>query len=327
MFMIDILDADTPILIIDSAPSMPKPRGRHSISPSKKRTTKNITTGVPGQRSFKEFSSDIFTNLYQAQKVDLSCLDGMGRNIKTDPLPDDLYRRPHLREERAEKGIKNLENMNSLHGRNHIAQLLEGLEGTEWLKVLGVGGVITETKKVEFEYAQQYFVKRCKEYLKKCREWKEIEKRREVEKKRKAQELEEDSGDDSDGDPPDYSDVDHAAAMQLHDEAVKRSAPHQVGRKRQRVGFVEPPPQPEKEITSFFAKPHLREAALSKRRRSGRGGVLAFGQPIPDGAMQEFELPEDIKELALKNASPKRMTRTRRSSILESIVSRMTMPN
>ena len=309
-------------MIIDSAPSMPKPRGRHSVSPAKRKTSKPTTNGGPGQPSYRQFPSSLFNQLHAAQKVDLSCLDRMGRNIKSDPLPDDLYIRPHLREERAEKGIKNLENMNSLHGRNHIQQLLEGLKGTEWLKVLGVGGVITEAKKLEFEEQREYFKKRCREYLRKCREWKELEKRREQAKKRKAEEMEEESGDDSDGDPPDYSDVDHAAAMQLHDEAVKRSAPHQVGRKRQRTSPIEPEPQSLPEITSFFAKPHLREAALSKRRRSGRG-VLAFGHPIPDMLEKEFELPEEIKDWwAQKDASPRRRTRTRRSSGLD----RITLP-
>ena len=235
------------------------------------------------------------------------------QDAKEDPLADELYKGPHLREERKEKGIKSQETVASLHARAHIAQLLEGLQGPDWLKTLGVGGVITEAKQVEFKEARTYFTKKCVAYLRKCREWKEVEKRRETAKKRKAEELDEDDGNDSDGDPPDYSDVDHAAAMQLHAEAVKRSAPH-GGRKRSRGGSAPPSKvvKPQKPITSFFAKPHLREAALSTKRRRSNRGVLAFGRPIPDVPEKEFELSEDIREAvaaARSHRSPRRTTR------------------
>lgn len=302
---------------------MPKPRSRGSASPTKRSkslkaaATTNGTSSTPAksQPAFRQFSSDLFSNLHNAQQIDLKMFSTLSavQDAKEDPLPDELYKGPHLREERKEKGIKSQETVASLHARAHIAQLLEGLQGPDWLKTLGVGGVVTEAKQVEFKEARTYFIKKCVAYLRKCKEWKEVEKRRETAKKRKAEELEEDSGDDSDGDPPDYSDVDHAAAMQLHAEAVKRSAPH-GGPKRSRGGSAPPSKvvKPQKPITSFFAKPHLREAALSTKRRRSNRGVLAFGKPIPDVLEKEFELSEEIKEAvatARSQRSPRRTTR------------------
>lgn len=302
---------------------MPKPRSRGSASPTKRSKSlkaaaiKNGTLSTPAesQPAFRQFSSDLFSNLHNAQQIDLKMFGTLSavQDAKEDPLADELYKGPHLREERKEKGIKSQETVASLHARAHIAQLLEGLQGPDWLKTLGVGGVVTEAKQVEFKEARSYFIKKCVAYLRKCKEWKEVEKRRETAKKRKAEELEEDSGDDSDGDPPDYSDVDHAAAMQLHAEAVKRSAPY-GGRKRSRGGSAPPSKvvKPQKPITSFFAKPHLREASLSTKRRRSNRGVLAFGRPIPDVPEKEFELSEEIKEAVAAARSQRSQRRTTR---------------
>ncbi|PHH55358.1 hypothetical protein CFIMG_001105RA [Ceratocystis fimbriata CBS 114723] len=65
-------------------------------------------------------------------------------------------------------------------------------------------------------------------------------------------------------------------------------------RKRQTSPFLPtPPPVPAKEMTSFFAKRHERDAAVHRHRRGGRN-ILAFGQPLPDMVVQEFELPQAL---------------------------------
>ena len=320
---LDLLEPETPILIVDTAPSMPKPRWRSSTSPTKRSkprkpdptTSDTSSTPAESQPAFRQFSSDLFSNLHNAQQIDLAMFGSLSavQDAKEDPLADELYKGPHLREERKEKGIKSQETVASLYARAHIAQLLEGLQGPDWLKTLGVRGVVTEAKQVGFKEARTYFIKKCVAYLRKCKEWKEVEKRRGTAKKRKAEKLEEDDGNDSDGDPPDYSDVDYAAAMQLHAEAVKRSAPY-GGRNRSRGGSAPPSKvvKPQKPITSFFAKPHLREAALSTKRRRSNRGVLAFGSPIPDVPEKEFELSDEIRKAvaaARSQRSPRKTTR------------------
>ena len=136
-------------MIVDSAPSMPKPRSRGLASPTKRSksqkvaATTNGTSSTPAesQPEFRQFSTDLFSNLHNAQQIDLAMFGSLSvvQDAKEDPLTDELYKGPHLREERKEKGIKSQETVASLHARAHIAQLLEGLQGPDWLKTLEIG--------------------------------------------------------------------------------------------------------------------------------------------------------------------------------------------
>ncbi|TKA82260.1 hypothetical protein B0A55_01709 [Friedmanniomyces simplex] len=69
-------------------------------------------------------------------------------------------------------------------------------------------------------------------------------------------------------------------------------------------------------ITSFYAKRHLRDAALSKTRHAGRN-VTAFGHPVPEVGEREFELPgEYVTEEALR-ASARERRRRKRASVAD----------
>lgn len=309
----DFLNVETPIIIIDSNPSLPKPQQPHASSPKKPRPAK-ATTPQPKNR---QFSDALFDDLYQAQKVDLGFLDKHTKATpESDPLPDSYYNIPHRRAERLEKSIRNSEKGRAQHERDQVVRLLDGLQGHDWLKVMGVSG-ITEGKKKEYEPARDHFIDGCQMILEKFRTWRDEEKRRKLEKERALAAQEGDEGEESDGDPPWYSDVDLAAAMQLHEEAIARSAPHTPKRtaaKRPKAEFEEPPVQEmEKEFKSFYKKPHLRQAALGKQRRSGRS-LSAWGQPIPDFPLRDFALPEELEEEAAKDATARRKRRSRRES-------------
>ena len=123
------------------------------------------------------------------------------------------------------------------------------------------------------------------------------------------------TGNESDGDPPDYSDVDASAARQLHEEATARSraqAAKQAGRRRKQPT---PPPvyEEEKEFTSFFAKPYQRAAALGKNRRSGRS-VAAWGHPVPEPIERDFDLPEEYRDEETLKSRARKKRRDRRIS-------------
>ncbi|KAI0431539.1 hypothetical protein F5Y09DRAFT_186637 [Xylaria sp. FL1042] len=127
--------------------------------------------------------------------------------------------------------------------------------------------------------------------------------------------VEHESGDDgaSQGEPPDYSDVD-AAARQLHDEAMERARYAAATSPRRARG--EPPPTtvdlaPPREFTSFFGKRHQRDAALNKGRRRGRT-VLAWGHPVPEMSEYDFELPGDILDEDTLRAHERQKRRDRR---------------
>ncbi|KAI1169803.1 hypothetical protein F4777DRAFT_584556 [Nemania sp. FL0916] len=118
----------------------------------------------------------------------------------------------------------------------------------------------------------------------------------------------------SDGEPPEYSDVDEAA-RQLHDEAMERaryaaSASPKRARGEPPPAAVDPAPR---EFTSFFEKRHQREAALNKSRRRGRI-VLAWGHPVPDMSEYDFELPDFCLDEDTLKAHERQKRRNRRQS-------------
>ena len=66
-----------------------------------------------------------------------------------------------------------------------------------------------------------------------------------------------------------------------------------------------------KPITSFFAKPHQRAAALDKSRRSAGRTKLAFGVPLPDLPDRPFELPDGFVSQQALRASARGSRRLR----------------
>lgn len=318
----DILNLDTPIIIIDSA----KTTNKQPALPRK-------LNGHKHEYPLKEFPDYLFDDLHDAQRVDFSFLD---KHYKEeggeDPLTNAYFESIHRKPERQEKAIRNSDKGRAQHERDQVIRLLEGLQGHDWLKLMGVSG-ITESKKKDYEPAREHFVRGCEAILEKFRLWREEEKRRKLEKEAAAAEAaeeeeaeEEEEGDEgdvgeeqegyiSDGDPPDYSDVDASAARQLHEEAIARSAPlTKHPEKKAKVELIPPAiPEVEKEFTSFFAKPYLRAAALGKHRRSGRS-VAAWGHPVPDVTDVDFDLPEEYRDEDTLKAHARRKRRDRRVS-------------
>ena len=251
-----------------------------------------------------------------------------------DPLSDQYFELIHRRPERAEKGIRNNDKGRAQHEKDQVIRLLEGLQGPDWLKVMGVSGV-TDSRRKEFEPARTHFIKGCRAIIEKFRIWREEEKRRKLEKEQAMAEAEadEEEGEEeteetedklekeesyaSDGDPPDYSDVDASAARQLHEEAIARSAPHHASRRPEKRAKAESVPPPvhelEKDFKSFFSKPHLRDAALNKSRRTGRS-VAAWGHPVPEVPVSDFDLPVEYRDEDTLKAHARKKRRDRRVS-------------
>ena len=294
---LDILNLDTPIVIIDSAKTAPKP-SQHKKSPS-------------NDFPLKIFPDSLFESLHNAHRVDYSFLNKSYQHEgQDDPLSDEYLDSLHRKPERQERGIRNADKGRAQHEKDQVIRLLEGLQGPDWLKLMGVSG-ITDSKKKDYEPARAYFLKGCETIIVKFRRWREEEKRRRLEKEAalaeaEAEEVvedeeaeeEEEQEDLSDGDPPDYSDTDASAARQLHEEAIARTAAlaSKHSERRDRVGNIAKPVHEfEKEFKSFFTKSHIREAALGKHRRSGRS-VAAWGQPVPDVPEVDFDLPEEYRD-------------------------------
>ncbi|TVY42445.1 hypothetical protein LSUB1_G001727 [Lachnellula subtilissima] len=310
--------------VIGNDPKEDPPRHPSSLRPPKK------PNGESHAYPLKEFPDSLFDDIYNAERRDYTFL--INNHLEEggkDPLSDTYFESIHRKPERQEKQIRNGDRGRAQHEKDQVIRLLEGLQGHDWLKLMGVSG-ITDSRKKEYEPAREHFIKGCENILEKFRTWREEEKRRKLEKEQAlaqaeaAEEEEEVEGVDeadeddarSDGDPPDYSDVDASAARQLHDEAIARSAP--LARKHaERRPKVEMIPQStieyEKEFKSFFPKPHLRQAALGRHRRSGRS-VSAWGHPVPEVPVEDFVLPEEYRDEETLKIHARRKRRDRRIS-------------
>jgi len=293
------LNYDTPIIIIDSA-----------------KAAKPQTNGHIHEDSFKEFPDTLFETLNNAERVDFSFLAQHYRDEKDDPLSIAYFESIHQKPEREAKKVRNGDKNKAQHERNEIIRLMEGLKGHEWLKVMGVSG-ITESKKKDYEPARQHFVTGCEIILEKFRTWKEEEKRRKLEKEQaKTESVVEGSEGSvvSNGDPPDYSDVDASAARQLHEEAIAMCAPAKKIERRAKVEAISPSTvgEVESDPKSFFPK-HNGDATSSKLRRSGRS-TGPWGYPIPDVPNSDFDLPEELRNEDFLKAHARKKRRERRVS-------------
>ena len=273
-----------------------------------------------------------YPKLHNAQRLDFSSVEKGTRQAHEDPLDDAFYLKAHRRAERREKQLRNIEKNKAQHEKDNLERLLEGLRGPDWLRVMGISG-ITESEKKIYEHKRDFFVREVSALIEKFKEWKEEEKRRKLQRDQVvvAEELaaEDDLVDQvdvdvevapiddalSDGDPPDYSDVDAWAARQLHQEAISATGgtladwPPIEPLTSPKVEKVAPP-QP---FTSFYSKPYLRAAAVGKHRRSGRSAT-AFGRPLPDVFEGYFELPPEILTTEAKVASARSRRRLKRES-------------
>lgn len=266
---------------------------------------------VNGSSQELTLSEETFTTLNDATRIDLSAMDK--RSLTRDPLSDTVYLKAHRRAERQEVKLRNIEKERAMHEKVQLERLLEGLRGHDWLRVMGISG-ITDSEKKAYEPKRDYFIREVLLLLEKFREWKEEEKRRKVEKDESMLDEDEDQEEEesdevveSDDDPPDYKNAE-AAAIQVHKEATL--PPPAKRSHRAKVPSAPPVPKP---FTSFYSKPYLRDAAISKHRR-GRAR-FAFGQPLPEPVERDFGLPEDIlSPEAIDGVRRSRRAKRRRSN-------------
>lgn len=328
----EFLTVDTALYITDDT-KMGKPE---NASPAKANKNAAIgrRTSVNGTAAPPPFSHQR-SNSAQFNGSPVLNFDFMAKTLPDkpeDPLTDEYFLKSHRRAERKEKQLRNIEKERAMHEKVQLDRLLDGLQGHDWLRVLGITGV-TDTEAKKFEPKRDYFIAEVQALVDKFRQWREQEKKQRLEKEAAAAAREaEEEGDTTEGsvEPP-SSDLNASAARQLQQEtvsALKSSAKYQGKGKAPAHPTSHPatpttvpsklmlppqPPSPEMPITSFYSKPHLRDAALGKARH-GRN-VYAFGQPIPELEESEFVLPDDyVTEDALRANARERRRRKRESA-------------
>ncbi|KAL4883747.1 something about silencing, SAS, complex subunit 4-domain-containing protein [Aspergillus karnatakaensis] len=269
-----------------------------------------------------------------------------------DPLNTDHYFKPHRRHERQEKQLRNIERDRAQHEKQQLDRLLEELKSHDWLRIMGITGrSLSEQDKKRYEPKRDYFIKEISALLQKFKIWKEEEKRKKLNKtssfhsdpadsqhahanaKDKDTEREDEYHNldlDLDTTSPSLSphsipntdpedtdiDIDTLASRQLLQEAHSATKHKNPKSKHDLLPIPPPPPPgPEKPFTSFYAKPHLREQAMSGNRK-GRTR-LAFGHPIPELTEREFVLPGDILTEEAIRKGGRRRRRLKRGSLSE----------
>ncbi|KAL1878603.1 hypothetical protein VTK73DRAFT_7684 [Phialemonium thermophilum] len=185
-----ILNLDTPIVVIDSHQPPIHPGPPTTLDSGAQNGRIDTGQAAQGQYPVRSYPDDLFTELFDTQRIDLSFLETRSKDkALQDPLPDTLFEPSHKKAERLERSIRNLEKGRAQHEKDQIVRLLDGLQGHDWLRVMGVSG-ITESKKKTFEPAREHFIKGCQAILRKFRKWAAEEKRRKLEKDRALAEAE-----------------------------------------------------------------------------------------------------------------------------------------
>lgn len=292
-------------------PLSPDPR-RSSASPARSRKPKAATPPrepwnpyVPASHSSTAF-----------QVLDYGSVAKHIRTSRTeDPLPDSHFFAQHRRAERKEKQLRNIEKERAMHEKQQLERLLHGLQGPDWLRVMGITGVTAgETR--DWESKRDYFIKEVEALVDKFRQWKQEEKRIRAEKEAALAARTEEE--DDEGEESEASEATKNSGKSVHPKEQRPREPEPPKPKRppRPHGFLLPfiPPEPTTPFLSFYAKSHLRAAALGKHRH-GRNAT-AFGQPIPDFEEHDFELPDDYigPQFLRDNARQRRRRQRERQS-------------
>ncbi|KAK3054452.1 hypothetical protein LTR09_004721 [Extremus antarcticus] len=331
----EFITVDTTLYIAEDAPKRPKPE---QASPSTKSgkaakgAASNVRNGAMNGSQYPATPQRSNSNQFNGSpSLNLDLISRTIPDNPEDPLSDDYYLKSHKRAERKEKQLRNIEKERAMHEKVQLDRLLDGLQGHDWLKVLGITG-ITDGEAKKFEAKRDYFIAEVQALVDKFRQWKEQEKKQRLDREA-AQAAREEDGEDEDGSEndsvgPPSSDLNASAARQLQQEtasALKSSFTIKLSSKGKEPASVTSTPRaptlpfaapsPDVPISSFYAKRHLREAALGKSRH-GRN-VTAFGHPLPEMPEREFELPEDYLTVDTLRANAREKRRRKRASVAD----------
>lgn len=313
---VEFLDYDTPIYIVDEPTKSKTPvpvspqSSRASLSPTRSRKRK---LSPPPTQSNHNIPPAQSSTTYQV--LDYASVSKHVRHDQPeDPLADSVFFTQHRRAERKEKQLRNIEKERAMHEKVQLERLLDGLQGPDWLKVMGITGV-TDGERKDWEPKRDFFVKEVEALVDKFRVWKDEEKRLRAEKEAALHAQDEDEDEDEASEEPEEHDTTSVnGRSRLSEQHAKETKPQAPRKPPRPHGFLLPliPPEPTGPFQSFYAKPHLRAAALGKNRH-GRNAT-AFGLPIPDFEQHEFEVPEEFVDPQFIRDNARQRRRRKRES-------------
>ncbi|KAI5798932.1 something about silencing, SAS, complex subunit 4-domain-containing protein [Geopyxis carbonaria] len=203
-------------------------------------------------------------------------------DLTKDPLPDELYKAPHLGQGKLERRIRNVEREKLAHNAQQLRQDIDKLHSPDWIKLLGISAVsVTALSKSELEERRNELIEQLEATVDKHRQWEEAERK----KKQKS----------SPSSPKDSLDRDTAEAEDPNDDSQISHDPwDEINSKSRQKKRDRSEVEPGTEFTSFYDSPLARMQALSTEGRKSSRNKTAFGQPLPVFEQRDYELPEEI---------------------------------
>lgn len=219
---------------------------------------------------------------------DFSQFERKAARFMNDPLKDDHYIAPHKKHFLREKRWRNVENERSQQLYNKLRNELERLKGPDWLKVLGCN----RPNEQAIARKEHLIISIEKELAKQRRFTEELKKQKRAKAERITTSPERGLKGLERG---------RSGSMVGDDGKDEVDANRSLkSRKSQSHSHIK---SEEKPFTSFFSKPHLRNAATKNWRKSARN-AMAFGQQLPPMVQSAFELPPTwIDEVIKSRAS------------------------
>jgi hypothetical protein len=329
----EFLDIKMPVFLVDEPLKALKPHNPPTPEGSRKSASPGRSRKAPAHTLNRNSSAASIPPAQSASSFPALDYTTITKNLRNDeaedPLADTVYFAQHRRAERKEKQLRNIEKDRAMHEKAQLERLLDGLQGPDWLKVMGITGVTDGER--SWEPKRDYFIKEVQALVDKFRLWKEQEKKQRAEKEAAHAKEEEEEEESASGaynevrlhrlqeltlptiEPEPHKSIPKNRSSHSHHKEPETPKPRRPPRPH---GFFLPaaPVEPQAPFTSFYSKPHLRQASLGKHRH-GRNAT-AFGHPIPELDRRVFELPEDfVTPEFLRDNARKRRRRKRESGI------------
>ncbi|KAK8072026.1 hypothetical protein PG996_005374, partial [Apiospora saccharicola] len=281
----DVLNVDTPIVIVDSNTTPDAHASGVRILPSRHAASHTTKPGSQlahpystfassnGNFPVKSYGDELYTNLFDSEIVSDVFVQDDDDDDDEDPLADEHYEPAHRRAERLEKSIRNTERGRAQHERDQIVRLLNELQGHDWLRTMGVNGV-TESRKKTFEPARDHFIHGCQAILEKFRNWTQEEKRLKLERERALAERE--AGSEGSEEPSESEeDADEVGDSEQDDEMISADSDREIP---DSVSDGDPPDH--SDVDASIAK-QLHEEALARAKYAAPTGARRSRADLP----------------------------------------------
>lgn len=228
----------------------------------------------------------------------MSQFEDQAAKYDRDPLVESLYSLSHKRGAMKEKRFKNVESERLKHTYSKLAEELQRLKGPEWRKIIKADR--NETL-AQSKVRRDYYIKAIEGELAKQKRYMAEERKQKQARTERSQSPETMPNHTPPSETQSRKRCHSTATLESEIDTSARTIkkPRIAPKTKATVAAAAAPPAPvqqpkeaEDNFTSFYSKPHLRDAATQKWRKSARN-ITAFGLPLPDMPQRDYSLPAE----------------------------------